>query len=100
MHLTLFLILLLLNLAFNMDFNSFNETVHFNVGQRVASMSLNVRDDRRVESPENFTLHLMQTDPSVTTLFLPLEQSILQIQDNDSKCKKYTLCQLCGDAHL
>ena len=54
-------------------------------GQREAMMSLRVRDDMRVEIPENFTLLLMQADPSDNTLFLPLEQATLKIQDNDSK---------------
>ena len=72
--------------ASNEDFVSFNETIHFNVGQRNAMVPLRVRDDLRVETVENFTLQLMKSDPTVTnTIFQPLEEVILQIHDNDGE---------------
>ena len=81
--------------AFNRDFTSFNETIHFNVGEKETSMPLQVRDDLRVEAPENFTLLLMRTNSSLGSIFLPLEEATLQIQDNDSEtyftCKNILL---------
>lgn len=70
-----------------MDFHSFNETVHFDVGERESEMVLHVNDDLRVESAENFTLSLMATTApgpfAMSSVFLPLDIAILQIHDND-----------------
>lgn len=79
-----------IHIALDGDFHSFNETVRFNAGEREAMVVLRVKDDLRVESQENFTLSLFPTtnpDPfSMSIVFLPIHEAVLQIQDNDGKC--------------
>ena len=47
-------------------------------------MSLRVRDDLRVEASESFNLLLKKTNDLQELVFQPLDQSTLQIEDNDS----------------